>query len=281
MGIPYIIEINGLITYESIESDPRYVPRIYLMTYSIIERFYLRMAYRVVAVTAGLQRYIHRTYRVPLQRISVIENAANTDLFRPMNAEACRKALNLDSSFAYVGFVGTLARWQGIEYLIKAAVKVIHEIPNVKFLIVGDGVMKSELVRMSKELQISNYIIFTGLVPYIEVPRYINACDICIVPKTAFNVRTGMSPLKLYEYLACGRPVIASDIEGLSDFLNRAQAGIIVPPERVEELSEAIIYLLKADNLRKEMGMRGRRAVVLEHSWLAVAQKIASLCELA
>ena len=101
-----------------------------------------------------------------------------------------------------------------------------------------------------------NKFIFTEAVPYEDVPKYINASDVCIAPFiTARYMKIGLSPLKIYEYMACKNPIVPSRISNLG-FIKQNNAGILVESENPKKLANAIIKLLKDTKLREEMGER-------------------------
>ncbi|KKG12758.1 glycosyltransferase family 4 protein [Methanosarcina sp. 2.H.T.1A.15] len=137
---------------------------------------------KVIAVTPGIKANLESSYNIPGEKITVVSNGANTSLFKPLEQEACRKELGLDAETPYICFVGNLAPWQGVEYLVKAASSILSRSPECRFLIVGDGVMKEELLNLSKELGVADRFVFTGVVSYDRVPVYINASDICAAP---------------------------------------------------------------------------------------------------
>ena len=113
-------------------------------------------------------------------------------------------------------FVGNIARWQGVEVLVDVAFRILNEEQRVKFVIVGEGVLKEGLVKKVSGSGYERSIIFTGMIDYKIVPQLINLADICVAPFISRrNEKTGVSPLKIFEYMACGKPVIASRIEGL------------------------------------------------------------------
>ena len=165
--------------------------------------------------------------------------------------------------------------WQGLEYLIKSVPHVLIECPDSRFLLVGDGVLKSVL-RAWLKILVYPIKYFTGMVPYQDVPYYINASDVCVVPK--LPLKSGYSPLKLCEYLACEKPVIASRLNGF-EILEEHQMGLLVPPEDEVALAQAIVKLLKSFSLREEMGENGRQYVVEHRSWESVARKTLEVFE--
>jgi glycosyltransferase involved in cell wall biosynthesis len=258
--------------------------KVFLTINSRIKIFILKKALkfsdRIIAVTPGIKSNLEKVYNIPGDKVFVVSNGANTSLFKPLDQKGCRKELNLGPKNLYVCFVGNLAPWQGLEYLIKAAPLVLSRFPECRFLIVGDGIMKNELLRLSRELGVEDRFIFTGVVAYDRVPVYINASDVCAAPFIlARNAKIGLSPLKLYEYMACGRPVVASDISGVSDLLIVSNGGLPVLPENPKALSEAILKLLENQDLRSKMGLKGLSYVTDNYSWYSVAKKVDRVCK--
>ena len=172
--------------------------------------------------------------------------------------------------------MGALYAWQGVEYLVKSAPLVLQKCPEARFLIVGDGQMKQELIELAEQIGVSDKVIFTRMVPYQEVPLYINASDVCVTPKKPLS--SGYSPLKLYEYMACAKPVIATRTHGF-EILEEYNAGLLVNPEDHQQLADAITTLLKNKELRMELGENGRKYVVEKQSWASVARRVAEACE--
>jgi glycosyltransferase involved in cell wall biosynthesis len=118
------------------------------------------------------------------------------------------------------------------------------------------------------------------VVPYDRVPVYINASDVCAAPFIlARNAKIGLSPLKLYEYMACGKPVVASDISGVADALEASKGGLPVPSENPEALAEAISKLLENPELRADMGSKGLSYVTENYSWYSVAKQVDGVCK--
>lgn len=230
----------------------------------------------IISVTEGIKKHLIKFYGIDQKRICVIGNGANIEIFKPMDKKTSIKKLKLNETNCYVCFSGLLAPWQGVEHLIQAAPLILTKIHNARFLIIGDGQMKKEWMQLANNLGIFDMFIFTGKVPYEQVPLYINASDVCVVPKKPLN--SGYSPLKLYEYMACGKPVIATRTDGF-EILEESNAGILINPENSHEFADAIIRLLQNEDLRKQMGANGRKYVVENNSWASVAKKVAEVCE--
>lgn len=232
----------------------------------------IRHSDHIIVVTAGIKEALQKFLSIDPNKITVIPNGANTDLFKPINE--AKRSLQLDSSCYYVGFIGIIAPWQGLDHMINSAPLILKEIPNTKFLLVGDGVAKRRMLELVEDLHLAKDFIFVGEVPYTEVPKYISAMDVCI----SFRKGTPASPLKLYEYMVCGKPVVATD-DPDNSFVKEQSAGILLDPEKPEEVATAIIGLLKNDELRERMGSNGRKYVLENRSWETVAREVEEAIE--
>ncbi len=272
--IPLVKEVNGIAVDELKTTE--YAGKVALRIIEPIDRFNLHRADKIVTVTSNLKKVLQKDYGIPEDKIVVIPNGANTDLFKPMDAAKAREQLKLNQKGCYVCFVGTFFAWQGLEYLIRSAPLILQECPETQFLLVGDGAMKQGLISLAQQLGIAEKVIFTGKVPYQEVPLYINASDVCVLPKV--QAKSGFSPLKLYEYMACGKPVVASRVGGL-DILEELSAGLLFNPGDSNEFARAVITLLNSEEMRRNMGEKGKNYVVENQSWDSVARRVAKVCQ--
>jgi glycosyltransferase involved in cell wall biosynthesis len=199
----------------------------------------------------------------------------NTGDFHPIERTAALSRLKLNASNKYICFVGGLAPWHGVEYLIQASNNILKEFPDVLFLIIGDGPMKGTIIQQIEKLDLSKKFILTGNVEHSLIPYFINACELCVAPFTGDrNLRIGLSPLKIYEYLSCGKAVVASDIPGVSDILLKSGGGMLVKPDNPLELQIAITTLLNDNEIRTRMGQMGQRYISSNHSWTNTAERI-------
>ena len=280
--LPFIIEINGLSADElKIAIGISWIRRWISYAKGLLNERTYKYADHLVAVTPKIKEVLEIEYKINPEKISVIENGANTELFRPMNTHEVRKELNLNQDNSYICFVGNLAEWQGIQYLIKASSHILEEYPNTFFLIVGDGPSRESLTKLAVQYGVSDNFIFTGMVPYEKIPLYINSSDLCVGPWVKErNQRCGVSPLKLYEYLACGKPVVVSRLPGL-EIVEEYDCGYFVEPDNEHELAQMIIKLLKDAAARRQIGENGRRYIVEKNrNWESVAKRVFEVCQM-
>lgn len=278
-GIPCVIEVNGFPKDEARVSRVGLWDRMNSYLANWVGDRACRYAQHVVAVTPRIKEVLVATLGIKPEKIAVIPNGANTDLFRPVSSKQARERLDLDQAGRFVVFVGKLLAWQGLTYLTESVPRVLEECPDASFVIVGDGPRKEALVRLAAESGVSGRITFAGMVAYDTVPLYLNAADICVAPfVTERNEQSGVSPLKVYEYAACGKAVVASRLPGL-EFIEQAKLGMLVDPEDPGALANGIIKLLQDPELRQQMGKNGRKYVVENRSWESVARRVAEVCQ--
>jgi glycosyltransferase involved in cell wall biosynthesis len=204
----------------------------------------------------------------PLQKKVVLTNAGvDTGLFVDTGGKEIREKYGLGKKV--VVYVGELSEWHGVEILIDLAEKL----KDVKFLMVGKNL--ETLREEAKNRGVSENFVFTGFVRYEEVPKYISAADVAIAPykKTGSMETFYFSPIKIFEYMACGKAVVASDLEIIRDLIRDTKCGLLAKAEDIDDFAEKIKRLLDDEAQRKKLGENGRRAVEL-YSWDKVAEKI-------
>ena len=273
LGKVIITEVNGL-TIDEIESEP--LSKLRKKVILAFETLNYRASNHLICVAPGIRDRILEHYGLPQTRVSVILNGVNAGRMPVMDPREARRKIGLDQDLQVVGFVGHFFPWDGIEYLIEAAPQIIKEIRDVRFLIVGHGRWGEHLPGLALKKGLEEYVIFSGKVAWEELYLYVNAFDVATAPYSkAINLQSGRSSLKILEYFACKKPVVASRTEVIPEVIDlmERQLGITVQPEDPKALSVAILRLLKDEGLRKKMGMGARNYVAMERNWNIVAQK--------
>lgn len=267
---PMVFFVNGIVS-EDLSLPMLLKPFMWLI--NLVQGFHCRNAKKILAITEEVKFDLHIRHNIPLEKIEVVHDGVDPDKIKPLDATEIKQRLNLSEKNFIIGFVGGLFRWHGLDYLIKAAPLIVKEIKNVRFVIIGEGKMKNSLLKMARDYDLENYFIFTGHLHYSQIPLFISAFDICVSFFKGPRKNPG-DPIKTYEYLACRKPVIASNVKGYGDFVESIGAGISVDTSNPEEVANAIVKLLKDRTMREEMGKRGREGVVKNHTWLERAKQI-------
>ncbi|MFX1519420.1 MAG: glycosyltransferase family 4 protein [Promethearchaeota archaeon] len=233
----------------------------------------LKIAKKIITYSYNIlpKKYIDKTERVTA--------AANIEMFTPeINGMRIRKKYGLEN-FSVVGYAGCFAEWHGVLDLVKASKKVISKTDQVRFLMIGPNSSVRVLPTVRK-MNLDDYFIFTDLVPYNEIPSYLNACDILVAPYNpstyAETRKFGFfySPIKLFEYMACGRPLITSSCGNIPSIIKDKATGCLFEPGNINDLATAILFLLENRELSKKMGNSARKEVETKYSWKSVTKKI-------
>jgi glycosyltransferase involved in cell wall biosynthesis len=260
-GIPWILETNALLADEASKERQAVV-------LTDLARRLEREAYHactvLVTVSEALADQVVSEMGVPREKIMVVPNGVDVQRFNPERVSAER----LSEDFTIV-FVGSLAPWQGLDTLWRAVAATASTVP-AHVLVVGDGPQRGALEALASELGIAPRVRFVGRVAPDAVPALIAGADVCYSGHSAFR-----SPLKLYEYMAMGRPVIASAVPDARRAICDGENGYLFPPGDAAALSRALATAYAArDNLGR-IGRVARAHAVAEHSWDA---RVAAIC---
>ena len=272
VGKPLIVTLHGvdILTEPSINYGIRLKKRFDTMVRKV-----LNQADKVFAASKFVyQEAIHAG--CDEERLALLPNAVNLEEFNP----------NVDGSFvrkrfgvAHRPIIFTLRGHEaknGIEYLIRAIPLVSREVPDAVFLIGGDGPLRIYHERLTRKLKIDERCIFTGRIPQKELPFYYAACDIFVIPSLveAFGLVT-------IEAMACGKPVIGSNVGGIPDIVIDGYNGFLIRPRDPQQIAERIVELIENPELRIKMGLNGRKTVKQKFSLEKRLDKILSVyCEL-
>jgi glycosyltransferase involved in cell wall biosynthesis len=223
---------------------------------------------RIVAVSEAIRTQFVALAPDAQQKMTVIYNGVDTERFAPRRAsQETRRALGLAQDARVVGAVSRLSPEKGIEFFIAAANALARDAIDVRFLIVGDGPERARLEKIA-----NGAVIFLG--QRDEIPELLHAMDVFVLPSLAEGF--GMAAA---EAMACGLPVIASDVGGLREIVAPNETGILVPPREANALANAILELLHDENKRRAFGERGRARVEQNFTLAHQAQQLQIVLE--
>jgi len=271
---PFFYEVNGLWTEEMIAlSEPAWKIRMV----QNIERLNVRKAQGVIAVTNGLAEELVEKYQADPERLTVVPNGVDNSVFQKAQSSDVLRLFALSASARYIGYIGSLSPWQGLDTLISALPEVVSEQPSVVLLIVGAGPLKNELEKTVDAVKLADHVRFLGPVAHTLIPGIIKLCEFCLVPKSAKGIgKHGYSPLKVFEYLAAGKPVIASDVPDINSIVRASNCGLLFKADDPDDLVLKMKMLL---NDREKAELLGRNAgkAAEKFDWSAIAARIVSV----
>jgi D-inositol-3-phosphate glycosyltransferase len=238
------------------------------------ERAVAMAADRIVVASTHEKHLLTALYGADADRIAVVPCGVDLDLFAPMEKEAARGKLGLKPGERVILFVGRIEPLKGIDILISAAAQ-LHEDENFVVLIVGGDERAAkqieELTAHARRLDIDHHISWVGSVPHADLPLYYNAADVCVVP--SYYESFGLVAV---EAMACGTPVVASRVGGLTSTIMDGETGYLIPWRCPEPFAERLELLLDNDELRASFGLAGREYVE-RFRWANVADAVGAL----
>jgi glycosyltransferase involved in cell wall biosynthesis len=234
----------------------------------IFEKMNLLGADSIMVVSSVLKDDLVRR-NVPANKVIVNPNGVDAGAFNPdVDGKLVRQELHLDSR-TIVGFAGIYGPWHGVEFLARAVKRVAAARGDVFFLFVGDAKLKRVVEEIGMRDGSRSRMVLVEAVPHIDIPAYLAACDILVSPHVnmADGSRFFGSPVKLFEYMAMGKAIVASEIEQLAHVLQNDVNALLVPPGDVPEIASAILRLSKDAGLRKQLGDAARKRCLDAFTW--------------
>lgn len=249
---PLVLTLHGddIVTEPSVNYGVRLQQR-----YDVMVRKVLAEAERVLVSS----RYIYQealNVGCCKERLVHLPNGVDLQRFNPLISGSFVKARLGITDHPMIFTLRFHIPKNGIEYLIRAIPSVLREVPEAVVVIGGDGPLRVYHEALANRLGVSQHTLFVGRIPQEELPHYYAACDVFIIPSIieAFGLVT-------VEAMACGKPVIGTNVGGIPDVIVNGVNGILVRPKDPQEIAEKLITLLKNSELRRELGLRGRKIV--------------------
>lgn len=289
--VPLVLEFNG----SEVWIDKHWLSKGWMRVRFLIrciENLNLHRAHSIIVVSQVLKdSLVHQG--INAEKIVVNPNGVDTDRFNPAvlvdSRRSIRKKLGLEDAFVF-GFIGSFSVWHGIETIAKMIPDVCAACPHAHFLLIGSGPLLQYLKDELKAADMgADAVTMTGIIAQSKAREYLAACDAFLSPtkQNSDGSRFFGSPTKLFEYMSLAKPVIASDLEQLSELLCPAlhlgylcdgcqdKVGVLVPPDNLQGFVHAACTLVKMDYREREtLGNNARKKVVEQYSWCDHTKKI-------
>lgn len=283
LNIPYIVEYNGSeITMMNSYGDGHYK---YTDFYLWAELMAFKQATAISVISQVVaDDLIGRG--VPKDKILVNPNGADPESYAPVTLAQKKKlkaVYDWDESHVVIGFIGTFGGWHGIDVLTESIMSIYQAEPKTRFLLIGDGNYRYLIEGKIKYHGLEKVMVLTGTVPQQEAVQLLQACDIYVSPhsKQMEDSQFFGSPTKLFEYMALGGGIVASDLMQIGEVLTPAfaateltetlqvtdQRGILCEPGNVEQFIAGVLYLVRHPLIAEQLGKNARAAIINDYSW--------------
>ncbi|MEE9284929.1 MAG: glycosyltransferase family 4 protein [Dehalococcoidia bacterium] len=260
-GCPFVFEVRDLWPESLVASGVGRERSLFIRGLSRLAQYLYGAASHVVTVSEAMKEELVTARGVPSEKVSVVENGVETDLFRPMATERCRSALGLPVDRFIVSYIGTLGLAHNLGSVLEMAASLKRGLPRALVLLVGAGADGEALREEARRRGLDN-VRFFGQQPRERVPTFINASDLCLVTLRQAGVFRTVIPSKMLEFMACARPVVLAVDGQARAIVEAAGAGRFVPPQDGDALAGAVIDLERDPDERRRLGANGRTHVL-------------------
>lgn len=263
LNLPFVLEVNAPLVREASEFRQLLLPDLARG----VEKFLFSGADHVIAVSEQVADYVHSV--ATDTPVTVVPNGVSTEAHKSPDDVTLWKekfASGTDAELI-IGFVGSIRPWHGVHMLIDALAELVNRGMKVSLVLVGDNQMMLEtLTQQCERLGIAERVIFTGPLPFETIPSVMAAIDILVAPYPEMD-EFYFSPLKVFEYMAAGKPIVASRIGQITDILTHEKNGLLVAPGKSVEIANAIARLNDDKELRHRLANNAREDAVASHTW--------------
>jgi glycosyltransferase involved in cell wall biosynthesis len=255
---PLVVEVNELVGDPRVRAQP-----VFAGLARWTDRFLFRRASLIVAVSPHLQRRVQE-YGIPADRILVLPNAVSEEELAIPSSTPPLPALPPNSFI--LGFTGWLVEWHRLDFLIQAL--ATPQFSSVVFLIIGEGPLRPALEAQATAAGVQ--LRFAGPLPHASVPAALRAMDACVIPHS----NDYRSPIKLFEYMAQERPVLAPRTEPIEAVVEDGKEALLFTPLDSDSFRSSLSKLLDDKELRKSLGRNARRLIEERHTWRHNARQV-------
>lgn len=266
-NIPYVIEVNELVGDERVRKQPLLTPLA-----KWCDRQTFRRAHRIIVVSPHLKRKIQEEHGIEEEKILIHSNAVKAELLNQTPDPTHFIEKYQFENKLNIGFVGWFVGWHRLDLLLKAVADLVKSNPelNPNLVLIGDGPLKESLEEQARELEITDHLTFTGPIDHSQIPAMIRAMDIAVIPHS----NEFRSPIKLFEYMAQARPIIAPASEPIRTVATHGENAVLFPPLDQQSLSQTLKDLATNHALQKQLGQNARKTVEEKHTWKHNAEHI-------
>jgi glycosyltransferase involved in cell wall biosynthesis len=269
--IPLMLEVNDPLCRE----QEGYEKFTLTTTAARMESVIIRGADAVIAISNWIKNWAI-SLGMNDQDIHVVPNGVSTRLFaETKTGETVRQRYNLENQ-RLIGFVGSFQPWHDVKGLLRAFSRLYADDRNLRLLLVGEGEPRETLEETTRHLGLESAVIFTGNIPHDSVPDYIAAMDVAVAPYN-WNEDFYGSPLKLFEYMAAGKPTVAAAIGQIEEVIAHGKTGWLYSSGDHEQLADGLATLLYSPELSSAIGAAAREKILTDYTWKAIATRIIDL----
>ena len=268
LRIPFVLEVNAdLLEQRRFKGIPeRGLRRLFAVWAT---RICFNAAAKIICISPGLKNHLRRRWNLEDSKLTVLPCAADVDAFGPNdNRELVRQGLGLTHE-PVVMWVGGYYPWHDLDLLLKSFTLVLQRHPRAKLVLVGDGPTRQSITQKVQKNGLQDSVMMTGAIAHTRIPEILSIADVAVVPSASLAASRGGTgtPLKLFEYMAAGKAIVATALNEAAEVIRDGHDGLLVEAGAVNGFAEAMLTLLNNPEERLRLGQNARQRALEQYSW--------------
>ena len=268
LGIPFVLEVNAdLLEQRRFKGiQERGLRRLFAIWAT---RTCFNTAARIICISPHLKEHLHTKWNINEGKLTVLPCAADVEAFKPnYNSETVRKSLGLTTE-PVVMWVGGFYPWHDLSLLLESFTLILKRRPDARLVLVGDGETRSAVEDVITRDGLRHAVILTGKIAHSQVPEMLSIADVAVVPSPPITASLGGTgtPLKLFEYMAAGKAIVATALDEAAEVIKDGYNGVLVETGDVNKFAEATLRLINDPEERMRLSQNAREQAVKQYSW--------------
>jgi glycosyltransferase involved in cell wall biosynthesis len=278
LGLPFVLEVNAdLLEQRKFKGTPEKGLRRLFAVWAT--QLCFKAAEKIICISTDLKDHLHRQWNIEDHKLAVLPCAAAVDAFRPNHkTELVRRSLGLTTE-PVVMWVGGFYPWHDLDLLIDSFTRVLQKQPKAKLVLVGEGQTRPAVTQKIMRSGLGHAVIMTGAIAHTSVPEMVSIAEVAVVPAAPVPASRGGTgtPLKLFEYMAAGKAVVATALNQATEVIQHGHNGLLVEAGNVNGFAKAILDLLDDSEKRGRLGQNARQDAVEQHSWEQYTRRLVEI----
>ena len=275
LGLPFVYEMRGLWEVTRASSVPGYDRTDHFKLFEQMETFVTSHADMVFTITTGVRDEMQRR-GCNVDAFRLAPNGVDINRFKIIPRDAVLAARLGIGDEPVLGFIGTFAAYEGLVDLIRAAAVLAQRGIVFRLLLVGDGPALPAVQEQIGRLGLRDHVVITGRVPFADVPKYYSLINVAVYPRRGVPITEMVSPLKPFEAMAMGKPVVASNVAAMADIVRHNETGWLFEKNDLDALTGALDYVIRNTQMCARAGAAARLFIEKNHTWTDIARQVAN-----
>ncbi len=279
-GLPFVYELRAFWEDAAVDQNKTSALSLRYLLSQKLEDYVVHRAGAVVGISQSILDELKKRKADPTKLFHV-PNGVDVEKFSPVSRdETLATKLGLGSE-PVLGFIGSLYRWEGVAWLVRAVAELRRRGTACKLLIVGDGEEMPAVREAVREANVGGFVQILGRVPHGEIERYYSVVDVLVYPRHSIRLTELVTPLKPLEAMALGKAILGSDVGGIRELVEPEKTGVLYRADNVEDFCVQAERLLAQTSLRQKLGDEAREFCLREKDWKIIAGRCTAIYETA